>query len=243
MLLVVKKTSCNSSKELAVYSAVGYITTVDGTEREYIEEDVEIGSIYISQCQSSHPVDGNIKINGKEIPIEFARVKADKWTGQAGKKRNGYMRSGGKIKYCIEEKLFEKSSFWIFKSGYTYFELSSEDGKTKNIIKDICFASDMHYYYIYDASNSLIAVIYKPYRKQGKDEYHVYATAIADMESLLFLVSYIDYYQYPYDSGSAYDNLENYKYYDDDAAYHISADDLLELYDENFTRSVILNGS
>ena len=184
---------------------------------------------------------GRIAVGQCNSRLRFEFVKSEKWNGRVGKIRTGICSdSNGVERYTIIEKLHEQSSFWIFKSGYTYYELQDKVHGKSYMIFDICFAADMHYYYVFNEQKELQAAIYKPYRDLGEGEYHIYAKADEFAEGLFFTVAYIEYFLYPYDYISDI-HIERRELYTDDAAYQIFCDELLELYDENFTKEVILN--
>lgn len=242
MLAIIKKTCYEPTREYEVYSADGHICTVDGVEREYLEPSAKNGTICIDEYRKGLLYAGNTLANGVTQRTEFEYVKPDKWNGQARLSKIGRcLNENNECLYTLTDRLCEKGSFWIFKSGYIYYEMKDVMNNCTYIIKDICFGSDMHYYYIYDETEALNAVIYKPYRNPGKDEYHIYSKEDKLYRSLLFFVTYIDFFNYPYRSSTSPEWQDNRGVYEDDAAYTISEDELLQLYDENFTRSVILH--
>ena len=242
MLAIVKKTKCNISKELTIFSAVGVISTVEGVEKEYLEEKAEIGKIFLSECRSMKPVEGFISNEHSSNKVAFEYVKPPKWNGRVGKIKCGtFYDVGGEEQYSLMEVLREQDTFWIFKSGYMYYELKNKANGKKFNVKDICFASDMHFYYIFDDSNELVTAIYKPHRLQGEDEYHIYAKENCELKWILFVIAYVDYFMYQYD-GTIHDR-NNLEFFSDDAAYNISDDELLALYDEKFTKDVIKNAN
>lgn len=241
MLYVVKKINCRNSKELDICKARGKFVPVDGADREYLEEAGKVGEILLNQFSSQALYTDEITADDCHRYLKFERVKPPKWNGRVGKIRTGKcLDEKGCVRYLLEEKLQEQGRFWIFKSGYLYYELEDTETGRRFRVNEITFGADQHYYYLYDDCGELKAVIHKPWRNVGEDEYHLYAKEDEWKEPLLFLTAYIDYYQYPYNSAMIRD-YENLGMYEDDAAYTISDDELLKLYDENFIRSVILH--
>lgn len=240
MLQIVRKTNHKIVKELTVFSAEGSVISVDGKERTFLEEREEVGKINLDEFRGNLLVGGTISVGDSNHRVAFERVKPEKWNGRVGKLRIGRsVDSNGSVRFEMTEKLHEQDSWWIFKSGYIYYELEDKQEKQKYLVKDICFGPDMHFYYIYNMQNELVTAIYKPFRQAGHDEYHVYTKDNAVCDAVLFAISYIDFFLYPFNRPMHGDSDDMYH---DDAAYQLSDDELLTLYDDNFVRSVILNG-
>lgn len=243
MLQVIKKTNCYNIKELDILSAIGKLVNVEGKEIESVEAVDKIGEIKIDEYKNERLYSGKIVINALDSRIRFFTERGADEERKKAINRIGILENSvtGEKKYQIMDKFFVKGSFLFLKSGYYYYELTDYVADTRYIIKDICFGSDMHYYYIYNEQERLVAAIYKPYRNPGKDEYYIYSKA-NDMAVLLdFVVSYIDYFMYAYNSASQMARNEHYSIHEDDAAYQVSEEDLLALYDESFLKEVILN--
>ncbi len=243
MLQVIKKTNCYNIKELDVLSAIGKLVNVEGKEIESVEAVDKIGEIKIDEYKNERLYSGKIVINALDSRIRFFTEQGADEERKKAINRIGILENSvtGEKKYQIMGKFFVKGSFLFLKSGYYYYELTDYVADTRYVIKDICFGSDMHYYYIYNEQERLVAAIYKPYRNPGKDEYYIYSKA-NDMAVLLdFVVSYIDYFMYAYNSASQMARNEHYSIHEDDAAYQVSEEDLLALYDESFLKEVILN--
>lgn len=243
MLHVIRKTNCYDIKELDIFSAIGKIINVEGTEKESVEATNKIGEIKIDEYKKDRLFSGKIRLDGLDCCICFFTERGADAERKKAINRIGILEDSitGEKKYRIIDKFFVKGSFLFLKSGYYYYELTDCVGNTKYVIKDICFGSDMHYYYIYNEQEKLVATIYKPYRNQGKDEYYIYSKDAGAAVLLDFVVSYIDYFMYPYNSASQMARNEHYSIHEDDAAYQVSEEDLLALYDEQFVKEVILN--
>lgn len=238
MLQIVRKTNHETIKELTIFSAEGRFVDVDGTQKELLKEGEELGKICLDEFKGNVMCGGTIAIDGQVKHIRFERVKPPKWNGRVGKLRVGYcFDSSNTLQFQMDEKLRELGSWWIFKSGYVYYELEDKQTEQKYTIKDITFAADMHYYYIYNEQLELVAAIYKPWREPGHDEYRIYAKESKLQDVLLFVIAYVDFFLYPFNKAYHTDD----DVYHDDAAYQLSEDELLGLYDENFTRGVIRN--
>lgn len=258
MIYLVKKKDCHNMKTLVVFSASGHTSSVDEEEKNYLQEEYKVGTICLSnwngyrqgticldERKERGQYEGTISVDALESKVTFDVTKLENDDGRQRRGRVGkYFGDSGQPHYIIEEKFQTRKTFWIFRSGYSYYTLKDVVNNRQYKIMDITFASDMHYYYVYDASEQLTAAIYKPYRNVGQDEYHIYAAKNNMREFLLFLVAYMDFFHYPYNSAMISDpHLESghYKQYEDEAAYEISTKELLKLYDEGFVRRVILN--
>lgn len=241
MILLIKKVNCNNIKEYKVYKAQGKILNVNEEEKCYIEEAEQIGMICLDKFRRTILHAGNIRIGEAEKKIEFDITEIENDDGRKRRARKGQCFEAEEIKYVIEEKFHTKKSFWIFRSGYEYFSLIDKKKQIKYKVLNITFASDMHYYYVYNDMEELKAIIYKPYRKVGEDEYQIFSMQEDLNEALLFFAAYVDLFFYPYNSALNCDAENRYAMYEDDAAYTISDDELLKLYDDSFVRRVILN--
>lgn len=241
MIYLVKKVSCHNSKEFVVYSASGHIITMDGEEKHYLQEEYKAGTISVNEFKGVALHGGTISVDTSESKVTFDITMIENDDGRQRRAGLGkFFGASGQLRYVIEEKFQTKKAFWIFRSGYPYYTMTDVVNDQQYKVMDITFASDMHYYYVFGAEEQLLAAIHKPYRNVGEDEYHVYANKKSLQEGLLFIVAYMDFFHYPYNSAMAIDH-ENYKRYEDDAAYSISEEELLQLYDESFVRRVILD--
>lgn len=243
MLQVIKKENCYGIKELYICSAIGKLVNVEGKEVESVEAAEKIGEIKIDEYKNDRLYSGKIVVNAIDHRICFFNERGVDAERKKAINRIGILEDAvtGEKKYQIMDKFFVKGTFLFLKSGYYYFELTDYVANTKYVIKDICFGSDMHYYYIYNEQEKLIAAIYKPYRNPGDDVYYLYSKVSDITLALDFIVSYIDYFMYAYNSASAMAREDYYTLHQDDAAYSISEDELLALYEENFAKEVILN--
>lgn len=235
MIQKVKKVSCRRTKEMEICSAVGKIVTVDGEDKVYLEDGGLIGRIEMDGISAVEPCAGGIIVDGVRSQVQFAMKRVTKEGKKSTVLSGSYIDESGQERYTMVNEMRIQKTAWIFTTGYQYYVLEDKLRGRSYRIDNITFAADMHYYYLRDEAGKLLAAIYKPYRERGRDEYHLYAKLPELQEALLFVTAYMDNFFYPYNSAFMSDLDE----YNDDEAYEISDDELLQLYDENFERSVI----
>lgn len=237
MIIKVKKVYCKRTKELRIYSAVGKIVSLDGEDKIYLEDGEPAGRIEMDGISAVEPCAGRIVTDRSISRVKFALKKTSKDGKKCMTLSGSCLDENGREKYTLSSAIRIKKSSWIFTEGYQYYILEDKCNGGSYRADNITFAADMHYYYLRDEAGRLLAVIYKPYRNRGMDEYHIYTKLTELEEALLFLTAYIDNFFYPYNSAFSSELDE----YNDNEAYDISDDELLQLYDEDFERSVILD--
>ena len=237
MIQKVKKVSCKGTKEMEICSAAGRIVTVEGEDKVYLEEGEPLGRIEMDGISAVEPCAGRIIVGGVTSQVKFAMKRVSKEGKKSTVLSGSYLDESGQERYTMTNEAKIQKTFWIFTTGYQYYVLEDKLKGWSYRVDYITFAADMHYYYLRDEAGKLLAVIYKPYRERGRDEYHLYTKLPELQEALLFVTAYMDNFFYPYNSAFISDLDE----YVDNEAYEISDDELLQLYDESFERSVILD--
>lgn len=234
MIRMIKKVNCKNMIQLKICLAKGQY---DEEKGGMLMEQEQIGEVIFDNVSLVQVNGGRIVVGGTKTTVDLKYEKKI----QNGSKRNVRIgnckdESGAAI-FSMEEYFHTKKAFLFIRTGYPYFMLKDNSNNKTYRVDDITFGSDMHYYYIRNEQEKLIAAIYKPYKKIGEDEYHIYATEDELERMLYFLITYVDFFFYPYNSEHHYDIDEA----NDDAAYDISDEELLSIYDKDFIGRVILD--